>query len=303
VSRDFRREIFDAVQAGDIVALSAIAHNRLGRVEADDERRSRQAEKKRNQRRVPGQVGMSRTSPLVPGRPGTSWDVPGVVQQHLSTDNNNKAVHIPPPSAQVIAKLGDTKLQSALDRLRDLMGEQWEDVAAFLLRRKYVSWQGWVDTMLREVGMTSQFTPDDLAQVCRDDPTLDKPIGSAYALRTFLGYARIERMRPREPPTNGRPSRAAVNGSAKQPDVGAEMFGRICGLVRSNPDPRQGAVRFIPMDEVKKLGDSAMRAYKAIGGASRVIHVVINTPEKLHFLEQDFSKEYARLEAEHAVHV
>lgn len=302
MARDFRREIFDAVQAGDLAALSNIAHVLLGHVEADDERRERQADKKRKQREnraVPGQTGtsgMSGMSPNVPGRPGTNGDVPPVVHNTKELDNNNRT---PPPASQVIAKLGDVKLQTALDRLRELMADQWEDVASFLLRRKYVSWQGWVDSMLRELGPGSQYAPADLVQVCRDDPTLEKPIGSAYALRTFLGYARVERMRSREPPTNGRPSKAAAVEA--KPNAGAAMFARIRGLVVSQPDPRQGTVKFIPIGEVKKLGDVALRAYKAIGGADRVINT-LKTPDKMFFLEREYAEAFARAEAE-GVHV
>lgn len=185
--------------AGDLAALSAIAHNLLGRVEQDDERRARQADKKRKQR-----GGTSRMSPDVPGRPGTSGDVPGPVPTPTKILTTT-----PPPAAQVIAKLGDEKLQRGLDQVAAMMGEKWIHVAEFLLRRKYSTWQGWVDAFNRDVGMTSQFSPDDLAKVCQDDATLDDKIGSGWVLRKFLGPARQDRLEgARSPPGADRPSTA-----------------------------------------------------------------------------------------------
>lgn len=221
MDRDYRRAIYDAVQAGDVGALASIAHVLLNVAEADEERRARQAAKKRKQRGavdVPGQAGTNgdsgghEMSRDVPGQRGTKGDISPVVH----TQRSRTTTHTPPPSAQVIAKLGDDKLQSSLDRLCSLMGDKWEDVASFLLRRKYIQWQGWADTMLREVGMSSQYTPDDLARVCNDEPTLDKPLGSAYALRQFLSYARVERVggNQRSPPSG-----AARTGSTSRRDT------------------------------------------------------------------------------------
>lgn len=213
LTRDYRAEITAAVQAGSVEALSSIAHILLGRLEEDDERRSRAAEKKRKQREAK-LSGTSRLSPDVPGRPGTIGDIP-LVEHPLRSFTTP-----PTPARQVIAKLGDVKLQGSLDRLTAIMGDQWEDVAGFFLRRKYVTWQGWADTMLRDCGMTSQFTVGDLATVCRDDGTLDKPLGSGGVLRTFLGYARQARIggaTERGPPaTNGRRPPARVMPGAQQ---------------------------------------------------------------------------------------
>lgn len=208
MSRDFRKELAIAAESRDIPGLLAIAYQLLGRVEADDERRTRQAEKKRIQRdlRVSGTSGMS---PDVPGRPGTNRDVPDATHTLRTTRTNT---HTPGPAAQVVAKLGDAELQRSLDLLRALFADtQWHDVSGFFLRRKYTAWKAWADIILRDLGPGSQFTPADFAAVCRDEPTLDKKIGSAGILRTFLGYARRERMGERSPPAD-----AARTGSTSR---------------------------------------------------------------------------------------
>lgn len=216
MARDFRAEIAAALSENNIGALAEIAGNLLGRVEADDERRHRQAEKKRLQRLSRDNGGQSRTSPSahlsrdVPGQAGTGVDIPPVVPPLRSNPIP------PPPSAQVIAKLGDVRLQRGLDMLREkFTDEEWEDVASFFLRRKYDRWAEWAGAMLREVGPGSQYEPADLLSVCRDDGTLDKRIGSAGVLRSFLGTARVARVGGiRSPPTGAaRPS--GRNGSRR----------------------------------------------------------------------------------------
>lgn len=214
MARDFRREILEATQQGDIGALANLAHVLLGHVEADDERRERQAEKKRKQREnrsVPGQVGTSGMSLNVPGRPGTNGDVPGGTHTQSVT-----TTHTPTAASQVIAKLGDDRLQQSLDLLIAAVGSGWEDVAGFLLRRKYSAWQAWADVMLREIGPGSQYVAADLVKVCGDDGTLDEKIKSAGIMRTFLNYARMDRVgdNSRSPPSS-----AARKGSTSRRDT------------------------------------------------------------------------------------
>lgn len=194
-SRDFRRDITDAVQSGDVAALSAIAYQLLGRVEADDDRRAKQADKKRRERERKAMSATSGMSPDVAGRPGTSGDVATVVPPKRSLTTP------PPPSAQVIAKLGDESLQRELDLLRSKYSrEEWEDVAAFFLRRKYDRWHGWAKAMLRSLGPASQYMPSDLLQVCRDDELLDRRLGSEHILLQFMGPVRTARLNAGKPP-------------------------------------------------------------------------------------------------------
>lgn len=210
--RDFRKELAAAAESRDVSGLLAIAYQLLGRVEADDERRARQADKKRKERenRASATSGMS---PDVAGRPGTTGDIPA---RHNTTRTTTTQPNAPKPSAQVIARLGDTALQRDLASLREKFTEdEWEDVAMFFLRRKYVVWAGWANAMLREIGMTSQYQPADLLRVCQDDATLDDKIRGYGVLRSFLQAARIERMGGNRSP----PSGAARTGSPSRRDT------------------------------------------------------------------------------------
>lgn len=224
--RNFRQEIAAAVKSNDVGELMALAYQLLGRVEADDDRRERAAEKKRKERErkgssqdVPRQAGTSRTSQTanlsqdVPGRPGTSGDVAAVVPPLRSL-----TTHPPLASSEisrVLAELGNSTLDQLVAQLRAWYSdEQWEDIAAFFMRRRADRWYEWVKAMLRDCGGTgSQFTRDDLLRVCQDDGTLDKRIGSAGVLRKFLAPARAERMGPgeRSPPSTERRSEPKSN--------------------------------------------------------------------------------------------
>lgn len=96
----------------------------------------------------------------------------------------------------------ESRVELHIDLLSKAMGlELWPDADAFFKRRTYATWLGWIKEMEKMIGPGSQFTADDLAQVCRDDSTLERPIGSPLGLRKFLSSARGERMTP--PPTNG----------------------------------------------------------------------------------------------------
>lgn len=88
-------------------------------------------------------------------------------------------------------------------------------VLEFLRRRPHRTWPGWAREMLKLIGPGSQYTAPDLAIVCADDAALETPIGSPYALRSFLGTTRRERIngahvgtpageRPRTMPTERR---------------------------------------------------------------------------------------------------
>ena len=298
--RDFRVEITAAVQANDLAALAAIAHNLLGRVEQDDERRARQAEKKRLQRSpVPGRPGtnsqemMSGTSgmsPNVSGRPGTSGDVPTV-------DPPLRSKTTPPPSAQVIAKLGDSRLQHSLDLLRAKFdAEQWEDVASFFLRRKYDRWLEWSQAMLRDVGPGSQYEPIDLLRVCQDDGTLEKRIGSAGVLRKFLAISRQERVgqQEREAAPQALKPVPRQNGTSVTAGRASLVFGQIRGFMQESQPPGQALKRFIPRAKVEALGADVVKAFEAVGGSDAIVNA---QPDKIGFLIRDFTK---ALEAAHA---
>lgn len=71
----------------------------------------------------------------------------------------------------------------------------WPDVDGFLKRRHYATWKGWLKEMLA-ILTGGKASVDDLAQVCRDDAALDRPIGSPKGLRTFVASAMRDRLHP-----------------------------------------------------------------------------------------------------------
>lgn len=206
--RDIKKELAAAVATGNVAELAALAYQLLGKVEADDERRARQAEKKRTSRDVARQVETSRTADLsidVSGRPGTSGDVSAVVPplRSLTTPPTQPSVEF----SRVLAELANPALDVLVQQMCAWYSDtQWEDVAAFFLRRRADRWYDWAKAMTRDCGGSSQFTGDDLLRVCQDDGTLDKRIGSAGVLRKFLAPARAERVGTSErSPPPGKP--------------------------------------------------------------------------------------------------
>lgn len=112
--RDYPAEIVAAIQAADVTKLGRIAMELHGRLAADDERRARQAAKKRRQRgetreNVPGQGG---TSGDIGGQEGTgrdSRDTP-LVSLSSPTPLLNPSL---PPSAPTATERGETAKPSA----------------------------------------------------------------------------------------------------------------------------------------------------------------------------------------------
>lgn len=79
--------------------------------------------------------------------------------------------------------------------LSSRMGDLWPDADAFVRRREYVTWDGWLKEML-SILTGGKATEADLAQVCRDDEALERPIGTPKGLRIFIGSAIQERTNP-----------------------------------------------------------------------------------------------------------
>jgi hypothetical protein len=74
--------------------------------------------------------------------------------------------------------------------------------------------------MVKCVGLSSQYSPADLGRVCSDDKILDKPLGTAFALRQFLGLARQERVRDAQRANGGgirQPARRVAAGATSEP--------------------------------------------------------------------------------------
>lgn len=80
MTRDYNREIAAALAANDVATLGALAIELAGKVSRDDERRARQAQKKRRQRGTAMSGGDDpHPSPAVPGHEGTDGDTVGPV--------------------------------------------------------------------------------------------------------------------------------------------------------------------------------------------------------------------------------
>lgn len=187
-------EIKVALAAGDVAELARIAYQLAAKLEHDDERRERDAKRKKNKR-----SRMSGKSEDVTGNPRTSVDFPEVQDGSPPREELEQT----PPTPRVvrdvtlIEMVDDDLLRAKLLALKSHVGDDlWGDVESFLIRRKSVVWLGWVEAMLRDAGPGSQFSPADLAEVCRDDATLEKPLGSGHILRSvFLPKAREARFK------------------------------------------------------------------------------------------------------------
>lgn len=164
-------------------------------------------------------------------------------------------------------------------------------IVEFLRRRTHTTWPGWIREMQKLVGPGSQFTADDLASVCSDDAMLEMPISGPFALRSFLGTQRTERLKqstaPPSPP-NGAPRSA--NGSGRA----AIVLQTIREFVEEVRQPGQPIRRFIRRAKVEELGADVAKAYDAVGGAERILNA---TADQFGFVIRDFSH---ALEAAHA---
>lgn len=215
-ARDYAAEITAAVAAGDIAALTRIAFLLLGKVEADDDRRARQADKKRRQRDNGGRPGRPELSKDVPGQNGTSESAYSELPRSTTTIDTHPTRVRARPLAVVVDDLSPAT-RTAFELLRTAMAEYWPPIDGFLQRRPADTWDGWLSEMSKLTHPGSQFTPGDLAQVCSDDSALTRRIGSPYGLRKFVANARLERMEnvngngngngAKHPPATAPPSR------------------------------------------------------------------------------------------------
>lgn len=153
---------------------------------AEQQRKADQARRKREER--------DRKSRHVTGRHATDRDSLEVSPDpFLNPEDNNDDT-----AREVSAWTG---------LLRDRVGELWPDIEGFLGRRLVATWDAWIKEML-SILTGGQATKEDLAQVCRDDAALERPIGSPKGLRTFVASAARDRITP--PSTGARPRAGGV---------------------------------------------------------------------------------------------
>jgi hypothetical protein len=170
----------------------------------------------------------------------------------------------------------DEYVQRLLDLLRGQVGDaEFPAVDAFVRRRPYRVWKGWVDEMLAAIGPGSQYSPADLVRVCKDDAALDRPIGSPRGLRSFLSNARIERLKPSTDPE--KPHQGGSGAAA------GRVVQQIRALIAKSPTGH----RFIPRKKVEELGPDVLRAYDDIGGADRFLNI---NPEYIGVFVREFSQ-------------
>lgn len=173
--------------------------------------------------------------------------------------------------------------------LHEAMGDDlFREADAFVKRRAYDTWRAWFREMLALIGPGSQYVAGDLAQVCRDDAALDRPIATPKGLRAFLASVRAERMSIKfvTPDTNGQP-KANGKPSSGLPNRGVLMYGKIRELIEEIAPPGQPARRIIRKTRVSELGADVLGAYNQVGGADRFLNV---PSSEVSFLIRDFAQ-------------
>lgn len=105
-----------------------------------------------------------------------------------SPDNNNTA------RGALAAKLDDlTEMHRG--NLSGQMGPLFDDANDFVQRRPSETWAAWFKEMLSWLA-GGKALPDDIAQVCRDDAALTRPVASPKGFRVFMRSAIEERLTP-----------------------------------------------------------------------------------------------------------
>lgn len=182
----------------------------------------------------------------------------------------------PPDNSTQHRARGDALYAESVDNLMGMvsgrLGADWPDVDAFVKRRQYETWGAWLKEML--VALNGSALPSDLAQACRDEEALERPVGTPKAFRAFVASAVEERQKPKRAAAAG----AKVTTSNAR---AAAAFAKIWTLIES----RNGS-RFIPKARVAELGDDVLYAYNACGGAEKFLNTA---NDKRDFLFRDFT--------------
>jgi hypothetical protein len=108
-------------------------------------------------------------------------------------------------------------------QLAERLGEHYADVDAFVRRRPFATWKGWLKEIAAQL-TGAKTTPADIAQVCRDDECLPRKVESPKGLRVFIRSAVEERLTQNA--QNGAPSRppARPAGGGERLSIGARAF-------------------------------------------------------------------------------
>jgi hypothetical protein len=249
--RNYAKEIVAATIAGDLETVAAIAHELAGKVAHDDDRRERQADKKRRQRAALSRdiSGLKGTNADTPGQGETTPEVSLISPQTPINSSYPRTTHTPAHEAE--GRLSAPQLAGMLcDRLGP---DLWADVERFLDSRNPRTHASWLHEFIKLLGPAQGFTPEDLAGACTDALMLDIPLSGPYAVRTFMLKKRDERLGVKLAGTSqqGHNSQPAGAGSG-------EAFLLLAKIKRSKQEWRNA------MPEPAKV------ALEAIGGYERV---------------------------------
>jgi hypothetical protein len=234
-------------------------------VDLVEERRRRDRDRKPKKDRVVGNPRKSMESAEIQSAPSGFSPTPPfpnpLTQQHNTAREERSTDMVETYSKLLCGAMGD---------------DLFADAISFARRRPFDTWQAWFREMLSLIGPGSQYVAGDLAQVCRDDAALDRPIASPKGMRVFLASARQERISA----GSATPSPSSDHADAQR------LVATIRAAIAVSQAPAQAPVRYIPSSAVDALGVTVARAYREVGGAERFLTV---TGDKLSFLVRDFA--------------
>jgi hypothetical protein len=143
------------------------------------------------------------------------------VEEEVEREEEVRAAHAHEPRGVLLSEAPqptslDPDTRTLLGALNVAIGaERSASARRFLNRRSMPTWAAWIREMLKLIGPGSQFTAEDLACVLDDDAALEQPIKGPFALRTFLGKSRSERLNRA---SGDAPSANGANGATERPD-------------------------------------------------------------------------------------
>jgi hypothetical protein len=228
----------------------------------------RQRVAKHRARRKHGDVTPRNASDVTPGNGGElELEIEQEIEQEREQDGN--AAHTRDGDSIAAEK-------TLAESLRNTAGDHWPDVRRFLESRKRETRPAWIREMAKLIGPGSQFSSADLAGACADALALEEPLSGPHALRAFIAKCALER--------TSATTAAAIGGPGRGHNAheSIQLVGQIKRLIR-----RQGASRFIPRNEVEKMGARVIHAYDAVGGADRFLST---DPNDVKFLPHAFKR-------------
>lgn len=183
----------------------------------------------------------------------------------------------------------DTSFVETSDALFARLGEPAATIARDFLRglpagTSQTRWIGQIAGWLDGPNLGVDATPDDVRAGLSDyllQP--DRDYAPAH-VRAFIGRAARERKKAELPGAPRARQQSEPLGDDALSAEAERAFSAICRLKRWN-----GVQHVIPLDDVKKLGPVAVRAYQDVGGCDRFR---ATAPDKQGFLRREFVTQY-----------